>query len=204
MIKLSNLTNRIIKGCCEVAPLILPLGSKKLLIYISVDLPQLFREEKKYFWSRPTHCPSCGGVRLWSHGYVRRNFDGFDSSLWIKRFRCPDCQAVHTMRPIGYSSRVQAPKIVVFLSLFVKILFEQWLSEICSRRQRYWLSTFKHQICRNHNVDYTDTNSMLKALNSRFSDIGSVLHICLLYFAINYYLQPLHLPFLVTKGGPSP
>ena len=174
------------------------------MIYLSVDLHQLLSQGKAYPWPRPARCPSCGGIRLWSHGYVRRNFDGFDSSLWIKRFRCPDCRSVHTMRPAGYGAFIQASRLIVFLSLLIKILFGQWLPEVCSRRQRYWFSTFKRQICCRHNVDYADPGAMFHALISRFSDQRSALNFCLVYFAINWYLLALHRPFPATDGGPSP
>ena len=175
-----------------------------MLIYLSVDLHQLLSQGKEYQWPRPARCPSCGGFRLWSHGYVRRNFDGFDSSLWIKRFRCPDCRSVHTIRPSGYSSFIQASRLVVFLSLLMKILFGQWLPEICCRRQRYWFSIFKRQICRSHNIDYTDTGAMFNALTSRFSDLGSALSLFIANFARNWSLMALHRPFPATRGGPSP
>ncbi len=175
-----------------------------MVIYLSVDLHQLFSQGKKYPWPRPARCPSCNSIRLWSHGYVRRNFDGFDSSLWIKRFRCPDCRSVHTMRPSDYSSFCQASRLVVFLSLLMKILFGQWLPEVCSRRQRYWFSTFKCQICRNHNVDYSDTDAMFNALISGFCYRRYKISFHLVYFAINWSLIALHRPFPATDCGPSP
>ena len=175
-----------------------------MVIYLSVDLHQLLSQGKEYRWPRPARCPSCGGLRLWSHGYVRRNFDGFDSSFWIKRFRCPDCRSVHTMRPSGYSAFVQASRLIVFLSLLMKVLFGQWLPEVCARRQRYWFSTFKHQICRNRNIDYADAGAMFNALTSRFYDQGATLTLCMVYFAINSSLIALHRPFPATARGPSP
>lgn len=175
-----------------------------MLIYLSVDLPELLSQGKNYPWPRPARCPSCNGTRLWSHGYVRRNFDGFDSPLWIKRFRCPDCRSVHTVRPSGYSAFIQASRLVVFLSLLMKILFGQRLPDVCSRRQRYWFSTFKRQICRSRNVDYSDTDAMFNALTSRFYDQGAALTLFMVYFAINWSLIALHLPFPATNGGPSP
>lgn len=175
-----------------------------MLIYLSVDLHQLLSQGKKYQWSRPARCPSCGGLRLWSHGYVRRNFDGFDSALWIKRFRCPDCRSVHTMRPSGYSGFVQASRLVVFLSLLMKILFGQWLPEIYSRRQRYWFTTFKRQICRNRNIDYSDTGDMVTALTKKFYGHDAALFFFMVNFATSWALVALHRPFPATATGPSP
>jgi len=86
----------------------------------------------------------------------------------------------------------------------MKILFGQRLPDVCSRRQRYWFSTFKRQICRSRNVDYSDTNAMFNALKSRFYDQGAALTLFMVYFAINWSLTALHRPFPATDGGPSP
>ena len=113
-----------------------------------------------------------------------RNFDGFDTPLWVKRFRCPDCRCVHTVRPSGYRPFIQAPCWVVALSLLIKILFGQWLSEVSTRRQRYWFSSFKLEICRDRNIDYAEPDAMLNALLSRFFDQRAVFSLFLVYFAM--------------------
>ncbi len=50
----------------------------------------------------PLRCPRCGSARLWGHGFAARYFEGFGKCLWVKRFRCSDCFAVHTCRPLGF------------------------------------------------------------------------------------------------------
>ena len=176
----------------------------QLLIYLSVDLNELFSLGKEYPWPRPERCPSCFGNRLWSHGYAARNFDGFAKALWVKKYRCPDCRSVHTIRPTGYMSFVQASVFKIYFSLAIKIIFGFWFLDFCSRRQRYWLFTFKRKICRPGNVDYDDPVAMFNALTSAFILFEKSLPFWLVYFLTNYFSQALHLPFPVTDCGPSP
>jgi hypothetical protein len=175
-----------------------------LLIHISVNLNEIFRLGKKYLWTTPDRCPSCNGLRLWSHGYVQRYFDGYENALWIKRYRCPDCNSVHTLRPASHTGFIQASGFSVFFSLLIKITFNRWLPALCASRQRYWFRCFKQQICRKANIDFTDTNSMLNALVSRFSGSKLVASSWSDYLLIFFYLMALHLPFPETVYGPSP
>jgi hypothetical protein len=43
--------------------------------------------------------PSMRGPRLWGHGHVPRYLDALVEPVWVKRWRCPVCRAVHTLRP---------------------------------------------------------------------------------------------------------
>ncbi|CAO0821743.1 hypothetical protein DFAR_250001 [Desulfarculales bacterium] len=44
-------------------------------------------------------------------------FDEAPKTIWLRRFRCPDCQAVIRLRPRGYWSRFQAPVETIRQSL---------------------------------------------------------------------------------------
>ena len=175
-----------------------------MLIHVSVDLGELFRLGKKYPWVRPVHCPKCCGIRLWSHGFVTRYFDDFEHAVWIKRYRCPDCSSVHTLRPSGYRGFTQASNAVVLLSLLIKIIFGCYPSGICTRRQRYWFNRFKQEICCQKNVDFTDQSLMLKCLRSQFSIEDFSTSILLIYSWTYNVFKSLHLPFQATESGPSP
>jgi hypothetical protein len=182
----------------------LSYSENSLLIYLSVDLNKLFSLGKKYPWPRPERCPSCLGNRLWCHSYVARNFDGFQKSLWVKKYRCPDCRCVHTIRPLGHMPFVQASVFSVFFSLASKIIFGLWLADFCLRRQRHWFFRFKRNICCAGNVDFDDSVAMLHALISTYSRFEKSLPFWLVYFLTNCSCQALHLPFPVTDCGPSP
>lgn len=93
---------------------------------------------KLYPWPRPGWCPRCGGRRLWGHGYVPRYFDDLPEPLWIKRWRCPDCGAVHTCRPDSHWRRFLAPITVILTSLAGKLAGFPWRKNESRQRQQYW------------------------------------------------------------------
>lgn len=122
-----------------------------MILYFPIDVNLLEQQGKKYPWPRPPWCPWCGSPRLWGHGYVYRYFDGFPGALCLRRYRCPDCGAVHTLRPQLYDRRFQAMWFIIFLSLLQKIMFGRWLSGISRQRQQYWWRGFKKQASRQRN-----------------------------------------------------
>jgi hypothetical protein len=44
---------------------------------------------------------------LRGHGFAEAIFDGYDRSLLLKLYRCPDCGYVIRLRPQGYFKRFQ-------------------------------------------------------------------------------------------------
>ena len=79
-----------------------------MIIFIPVVLKTILKEGKKYSWPRPERCPRCDRYKVWGHGYVLSIFDGFIHSLWLKRYRCPQCHCIIKLRPAGYFKRFQA------------------------------------------------------------------------------------------------
>lgn len=57
---------------------------------------------KAYRWPRVPRCHRCDSSRPRAHGYVGRCFDGIEERLWMRRWRCPECSAVHTARPAAH------------------------------------------------------------------------------------------------------
>lgn len=109
-----------------------------LLLYVAIDVKALSEAGPRYQWSKPSRCPKCLGLRLWGHGYVARYFEGIAESVWLKRFRCPDCKAVHTCRPDGYLRSIRHPASIVALCLAQKILHGRWMRCLCRQLQQYW------------------------------------------------------------------
>jgi hypothetical protein len=105
-----------VESVAPVIPTLIP-GIAALILYLSVNLHKISTVGKKFHWQRPLPCPRCGGVRLWSHGYVERYFGRFAEQLWMKRWRCPDCRAVHTARPLEYWRGFQATAAAIVASL---------------------------------------------------------------------------------------
>jgi hypothetical protein len=102
-------------------------------------------QDKLYPWPRPAWCPRCGSARLWGHGFVLRYFDGCGGALPMKRWRCPDCGAVHTCRPADYWRRFLASIQSITASLKSKISDGQWRSEVSRQRQQGWYRGFRIQ-----------------------------------------------------------
>jgi hypothetical protein len=124
------------KSTTRVAPLIL---------YLSVNLTEIQRDEKGYCWPRPRQCLRCKGNRIWGHGYVGRFFDGVADALWMKRWRCPDCRTVYTMRPSTHWRGFWADRETILSSLRAKEYESRWLEHLCRERQQYWWQGFTIQ-----------------------------------------------------------
>jgi hypothetical protein len=90
-------------------------------------------------------CPGCGGPRLWGHGYVLRYFFGFINGLWMKRWRCPDCGAVHSCRPEAYLPGMQYPQEIQRMSLEAKLAGKIFLTSLPRQNQQYWWKAFQRQ-----------------------------------------------------------
>ncbi len=105
-----------------------------------------FKKKKNFKWPSLKVCPNCNSHRVWKHGFVLRLFDGFDEGLWLRRYRCPDCKTVITMRPRDYLPRFQAPLAIIRKSLLSKKYKNQWLPGISCSRQNFWWQSFKQKV----------------------------------------------------------
>ena len=119
-----------------------------MIVYRTAEVKQVVTKGKKYRWERPGQCGKCNHRILWGHGHVERYFDGLVEAIWIKRWRCPLCGAVHTMRPKGYFKGFQAGCAVIVRSLKSKLAPGRWLNQISRQRQQYWWKGFKKQVVR--------------------------------------------------------
>ena len=116
-----------------------------LIVYLSVDCAAISTQGKAFDWPRLKRCPRCRGNRLWGHGYGARFFDGVEEALWMKRWRCPDCGAVHTIRPDSHWRGFWADRATILESLKSKESGNGWLPNICRERQQYWWRGFQIQ-----------------------------------------------------------
>lgn len=116
-----------------------------LILHFEVEFKTLERLGKEYPWLRLECCPRCGGRRIWGHGYVLRYFDGQEEGLWMKRYRCPSCRAIHTARPTSHWRGFWAPWREILVSLLHKLKKGRWLSKPSRQRQQYWWRGFGKQ-----------------------------------------------------------
>jgi hypothetical protein len=56
----------------------------------------------------------------------------------MKRWRCSECGAVHTVRPAEYWRRFLSSWYLIVASLIEKLLHGRWLSLASRQRQAYW------------------------------------------------------------------
>jgi len=66
----------------------------------------------------------------------------------MKRYRCPDCRAVHTLRPSSHWRGFWAPWRLILVCLLGKLRGRRWLSRIPRQRQQYWWKGFAKQASR--------------------------------------------------------
>lgn len=151
-----------------------------LVIHFSIDVKDLLKYGKGYPWPRLRSCPQCGGRRSWGHGYVTRYFDGFAELLWLKRFRCPDCNAVHTCRPVGFLKALRYSAEAVCSCLVKKITENRWAEGIARQNQQYWHRCLKVWVSRGGNVKDPSLLHLQSFLSSRI-------------FSVTEYLAPLRM-----------
>jgi hypothetical protein len=63
----------------------------------------------------------------------------------MKRWRCPDCHAVHTSRPLEYPAGSAFPAVIRFESLRRKLNEESFLPSVPRQTQQYWKKAFDFQ-----------------------------------------------------------
>ena len=127
--------------------------SYPLILHFEVDVKRLVEEGKDYPWPRQKICPNpkCHSRRLWGHGYVLRYFEGFTHGLWMKRYRCPDCKAVHTCRIQQFYKGFHYSISSILFSLLNRIIDGKWLKCLSRQVQQYWYKGFSFQACRHRN-----------------------------------------------------
>jgi len=96
---------------------------------------------------------------------VLRYFHGFSRGLHLKRWRCPDCGAVHTIRPVRYAPGVHYPKDVQNRCLLKKLKSGVFDSAVSRQVQQHWMRIFKH-LARRHG----NWNDLLACLKSHLPD----------------------------------
>ena len=172
-----------------------PKGGKTLLLFLRIDLQKIQELGKKFSWEKPNICPSCKSVRLWGHGYVLRYFYGYVFGIWMKRWRCPDCGAVHTVRPCEFPVGFQYPNKIINRSLLIKLEGHPFVLDIPRQNQQYWMRALKFQCSQLENwlcpLEYFKTFILNGQKQITFR---------LKYRKIYHTSDPPYLPFAVTTG----
>ena len=101
---------------------------------------------------------------MWGHGYVMRSFAGFEKKVWVKRWRCPDCSAVHTMRPISHWSRFQYSRFVILLCMVSRVACKKWQWSQERQNQQYWYRGLVKQSSRHINTPSPDVGAIRRLI----------------------------------------
>ena len=118
-----------------------------MIIFVPVLLKNIFDQGRDFSWERPPCCPKCNHYKVWSHGFVQRHFDGFDTFLLLKCYRCPHCGCVLTLRPDTHFSRFQASKDTIRSSIEERVKSGRWPpSDLSLSRQRHWMQNLKRKM----------------------------------------------------------
>jgi len=117
-----------------------------MIQFVDVVLKVIFSQGRNFLWQRPSECPRCANWKVWGHGHVQCNFEGFSVPLWLKRYRCPECGCIIQMRPSSHFSRFQSSREVIRSVLAQRITHGKWPPGQFSGRMRYWLRNLRRQI----------------------------------------------------------
>ncbi len=115
-----------------------------MVIFVDVDVNEIARLGRDFFWRKPSSCPFCK-TGLWWHGFVLVYFDHLPQALFIRRLRCPCCGAVHRLRPQAYWSRFHSTIQIIKQVIINRSLNQCWRPDLPRSRQRLWWQRF----CRN-------------------------------------------------------
>jgi len=117
-----------------------------MIQFVNVALKVIFAQGRNFLWQRPSECPRCANWKVWGHGHVQCNFEGFSVPLWLKRYRCPECGCIIQMRPSSHFSRFQSSREAIRSALAQRITHGKWPPGQFSGRMRHWLRNLKRQI----------------------------------------------------------
>ena len=112
-----------------------------LSLFFFISIKDIFRLGRAYIFPRPPNCARCKSNRLWGHGYVEAYFDGYDSPISLRRYRCDDCGCVYTIRPFGYFPRHHAEIRIILYRICHRITKGVWDKSkgLSRQRQGHWL-----------------------------------------------------------------
>jgi hypothetical protein len=117
-----------------------------MIHFVDVALKVIFSQGRNFLWQRPSECPRCANWKVWGHGHVQCNFEGFSVPLCLKRYRCPECGCIIQMRPASHFSRFQSSREIIRSALARRITHGKWPPGQFSGRMRHWLRNLKRQI----------------------------------------------------------
>jgi hypothetical protein len=116
-----------------------------MILFVAVDLKQVWCLGRKFRWEKPKICPRCKQTHLWGHGFSDTFFDGYPAALPMRRFLCPLCRCVIKCRPQNFFSRFQTAIEAIKLQLASRIATGRWPKAANRGRGRHWMAALKRK-----------------------------------------------------------
>ena len=110
-----------------------------MIFYYKITIQELSKNGKNHKWGRH-FCLACSRF-MWGHGYVQRYFSELANGVFVKRYRCPDCNAVVTVRPVDYWQGFRSSIKTMYGALKSK-LSGLWPADCPRQRGGHWLRRF--------------------------------------------------------------
>jgi len=130
-----------------------------LSLFLLVCIKEIFERGRGYQFPRPEHClkEGCGRDRIWGHGYVGIWYYGYESLVYLRRYRCADCGCVYTIRPAECWPRHRTPIMIIMKRISHRICEGVWdISRGLTRQaQGNWLRALKKNIKLHLGLDFT-------------------------------------------------
>lgn len=126
---------------------------------------------------------------------MARFFDGVTDAVWVKRWRCPDCHAVHTMRPRSHWRGFWASASAIVAVLSEKLAGGPWTEDFSRQRQQYWWRGYQKQ---------SRFSGAVVALPQLLEQGIIVATHSLTHRAISAFAEPAHRIFAVTAAHGVP
>jgi hypothetical protein len=105
-----------------------------------IILQDLADQGKNFNWGKH-FCENCNRF-MWGHGFVSKYFSHSNQSIFVKRYRCPDCCVVVTIRPSGFWNYLRSSTLIIFITLRHRINQHHWPWYSTRQRAGHWLKRF--------------------------------------------------------------
>ena len=129
-----------------------------MILSRKICFKELSEQGRDFNWGNHD-CEKCRRS-MWGHGFVARYFSEFHSVLFLKRYRCPCCRRVVTLRPEGYWPRLRSSVQSIYWALSTRFRTGSWGPETSRQRAGHWLRRFVQKV----RMDWGDASDLKAAL----------------------------------------
>ena len=128
-------------------------------LYFMMCVKEIFRLGRDYPFHRPERCldQQCKSTKVWGHGFILLYIQGYAERLPFRRWRCPICGRVYTIRPCDYWLRHSVPIWTIAEALRYRTTQGFWSksSGFSRQRQQHWFRALKANIKAHLGMDFS-------------------------------------------------